>query len=340
MNPKLFLPGIILILSIALHPANGQTLPQSQELIQAANAATDLKVLRPYTLQATIVVKPGTKDEKRGRLTIFQGKDQSRTELEFGTYRELRIVIGSREYVARNAQARPVELQRIEDTRQLWRVGIASSDEIGHSTVKKTEGVQANCVEVRLPRIEDDPEWTPPRESVLYCFDPDKKVLLLASTDRESGKPLSEIHYVNYQSAGGVQIPGAIRHFSLGKPSGVDFEDIQVSSLNPDSVQFSPPSNALELETCEDMQPSRMIQKVEPHYPQMAKIARVQGDVYLSAIIGKDGSLQNIKLISGHPILAQAALDAIRQWRYLSSMCGSSPVAVETEITVRFHMGH
>src|SRR5262249_8806743 len=205
---------------------------------------------------------------------------------------------------------------------------------------QKIDKIDANCFDVTRPSIVDvrKPEWTSTGETVRYCFDPDMKVLLLASTYREKGKPLSEIRYVEYRRVGGVQFPHAVRHLRLGKPSGVDFEDIQISSLNPESVSFSPPEGAKEIEGCENVRQGRLIKKVEPFYPQMAKMAHIQGDVYVSATIGKDGKLAGIRPISGHPILIQSVLDALKYWEYSPYMCDAGPVEVETILMVRFHM--
>lgn len=76
---------------------------------------------------------------------------------------------------------------------------------------------------------------------------------------------------------------------------------------------------------------------VQPQYPQMAKIARVQGPVVLAAIIGKDGAIQNLHVVStASPLLNQAAIDAVRQWRYRPYILNGEPVEVDTTITVNF----
>jgi protein TonB len=76
--------------------------------------------------------------------------------------------------------------------------------------------------------------------------------------------------------------------------------------------------------------------KVEPQYPPAARAARIQGAVVLKAIIGKDGRVDDLKVISGHPMLAQAALNAVRQWRYKPYYLNGQPVAIDTTITVNF----
>ncbi len=79
--------------------------------------------------------------------------------------------------------------------------------------------------------------------------------------------------------------------------------------------------------------------QVQPVYPAIARAARVEGDVVLSAIIGRDGAVQQLHLQSGHPMLTQAALDAVRQWRYRPYRLNNEPVEVETIVTVRFRLG-
>ena len=79
-----------------------------------------------------------------------------------------------------------------------------------------------------------------------------------------------------------------------------------------------------------------VIKKVNPAYPPLARTARVQGSVLLAAVIGKDGTIQNLHVVSGHPLLTQAALDAVRQWRYKPYILNGEPVEVDTQVTVNF----
>ena len=81
-----------------------------------------------------------------------------------------------------------------------------------------------------------------------------------------------------------------------------------------------------------------LIRKVTPNYPQLAKQARIQGSVVLQAEISKDGTIQNLQLISGHPMLAPAAIEAVKQWRYKPYLLNGEPVAVETQVVVNFSL--
>jgi periplasmic protein TonB len=79
-----------------------------------------------------------------------------------------------------------------------------------------------------------------------------------------------------------------------------------------------------------------LIRRVEPSYPPLARSARVQGEVVLSAIISTNGDIENLQLVSGHPMLVPAALSAVKQWRYKPYLLNGQPTEVETTITVIF----
>jgi protein TonB len=81
-----------------------------------------------------------------------------------------------------------------------------------------------------------------------------------------------------------------------------------------------------------------VIRRVQPTYPPLARQARIQGSVVLQAEISKEGSIENLRLISGHPMLAPAAIEAVKQWRYKPYFLNGEPVPVETQITVNFSL--
>jgi len=79
-----------------------------------------------------------------------------------------------------------------------------------------------------------------------------------------------------------------------------------------------------------------LLHQVKPTYPPLARQARIQGQVVLEAIIAKDGTIQNLRLVSGHPMLAPSAIEAVKQWRYKPYILNGEPVEVSTTITVNF----
>jgi protein TonB len=81
---------------------------------------------------------------------------------------------------------------------------------------------------------------------------------------------------------------------------------------------------------------ARLIFQPKPEYPPLAKMARIQGTVKLEAIISKDGTIQDLKVLSGHPLLVKSALEAVQRWRYQPTLLNGEPVEVVTEIDVNF----
>jgi periplasmic protein TonB len=82
-----------------------------------------------------------------------------------------------------------------------------------------------------------------------------------------------------------------------------------------------------------------LIYRVQPAYPEIARQVRVQGSVQLRAIISKAGTIENLVVESGHPMLVAAAIKAVRQWRYRPYRLNGEPVEVEAEVTVNFVLG-
>jgi protein TonB len=82
-----------------------------------------------------------------------------------------------------------------------------------------------------------------------------------------------------------------------------------------------------------------LLQKVQPVYPAIAKAARVSGTVVLQATISKSGTIENLRVVSGPAMLQQAAMDAVKNWRYKPYLLNGDPVEVDTQVNVIFSLG-
>ena len=135
-------------------------------------------------------------------------------------------------------------------------------------------------------------------------------------------------------STGGVigGVPGGIPGGQLGGVLG----GIISSSSSLAAVPKPPKLESVRVRVSQGVSVGRLIKKVDPVYPKLARDARVQGQVVLTAIISKDGSIEDLRVLSGHPMLVQAALDAVRQWRYKPYLLNGEPVEVETTVRVNF----
>lgn len=86
------------------------------------------------------------------------------------------------------------------------------------------------------------------------------------------------------------------------------------------------------------IQHKKLIEEIRPQYPEQARRDGIEGGVWLEAMIDKDGKVENLSVINGHPLLAQAAVEAVRQWKYAPTYVGDKPVAVTTVIKVTFRL--
>ena len=84
------------------------------------------------------------------------------------------------------------------------------------------------------------------------------------------------------------------------------------------------------------MQRANLVRQVRPVYPPLARQARIQGTVKLTAIIAKDGTIQKLEVLGGHPLLIPSALAAVKQWRYRPTLLNGQPVEVVTQVDVNF----
>ncbi|MDR1728438.1 MAG: energy transducer TonB [Acidobacteriota bacterium] len=102
----------------------------------------------------------------------------------------------------------------------------------------------------------------------------------------------------------------------------------------------APPSSKPEpvLHISGGVQEAKAIQKIPPDYPEMARRARVEGEVVVKMLVDEEGGVTHCEVVSGHPLLRQAALEAARQWRFSPTMLSGEPVPVASEIVFRFKL--
>ncbi len=127
---------------------------------------------------------------------------------------------------------------------------------------------------------------------------------------------------------GGVNILGDL----VGKP-------VTVRQYTPPEVAKPTPASG-PIRVSEGVQMAKLINRVMPVYPPLAKSARISGVVHLIGIISKDGTIRDLKVISGHPLLTKAALDAVSQWVYKPTLLNNEAVEVIAPIDVNFTLSN
>ncbi len=148
------------------------------------------------------------------------------------------------------------------------------------------------------------------------------KVIKMTKDEPEPAPPAAGISGMEGMAGGsGAGIPGGI---GIG------------TGPAPTVVKAAPPKK---IAVSSGVMAGNLITKTQPTYPAIAKAARIQGSVILAATISKTGTIENLRVVSGPPMLAPAALDAVRSWRYKPYVLNGEPTEVDTQVTVNFTLG-
>ena len=128
-------------------------------------------------------------------------------------------------------------------------------------------------------------------------------------------------------------VPGGL---SGGVPGGVLSQVLSNTHSVPVAERAVVPIPVKRIRVAARVVEANLIHDVTPQYPPEAGRARIEGAVVLFAVIGTDGSVKDVRVESGLPILAQAAMDAVKQWRYKPYTINGEPVEVDSRITINF----
>jgi len=133
-----------------------------------------------------------------------------------------------------------------------------------------------------------------------------------------------------------VGVPGSIPGGTPnGVPGGIPWA---TNTLSPPPAALAKPAKPTQIRVGGQVEAAKAISRPMPDYPPLARLARVQGTVRLEAVIATDGRIQNLKVLTGHPLLVGAALEAVARWRYQPTLLNGEPVEVVTEIDVNFSL--
>ncbi|HXH48406.1 MAG TPA: TonB family protein [Terriglobia bacterium] len=132
-----------------------------------------------------------------------------------------------------------------------------------------------------------------------------------------------------------IGVVGSVPGVPGGGPGGVINSMIAMTAAPPPPAPAKPHTPG-RIKVGGVVEEANLIYGPKPDYPQLAKMARIQGTVRLQALIATDGTIRGLKVMSGHPLLVKAALDAVERWRYQPTLLNGQPVEVETEIDVNF----
>ncbi len=137
--------------------------------------------------------------------------------------------------------------------------------------------------------------------------------------------------------APGSGVPGGVDGFSGSGSRLLDSIARLPPPASPPVPEKAPPIvRPAQVHVSIGVQAAKLIRQVNPIYPPLARQARIAGTVRLTAIISREGAIRNLQVLSGHPLLTAAALDAVKQWLYQPTLLNEEPVEVITQIDVNF----
>jgi protein TonB len=133
-------------------------------------------------------------------------------------------------------------------------------------------------------------------------------------------------------------VPGGVPGGTAGGVIGGIIGSVPTAGPPPPPPVKEPPKPVTpkQIRVGGNVQAAKLLNQPKPSYPPLARQARIQGVVRFNAVIGRDGTIQNLTLVSGHPLLVPSATEAVRQWRYQPTTLNGEPVEVVTQIDVNF----
>lgn len=306
---------------------SAQESPTPQQLVQGANAASDLAATGSYRLEGEVLTVDSGKLTGTGHVTIDRDGDSVREEMTFSDYQETAITTGGKLYLVRKPAVVLPFAWDVRNLDRLWQATVPSGAAVGQvqPTKAKVDDAPALCFDMTMERDSKG----------RMCFTSAPR--LLVSHEINTRGPSHFLLFSDYQPFADRYYPTTVRSMAGSRPA-FEVRHITITPKQFAADHFAPLPQSVEFRTCRDVQRPRLAASEDPQYPAMARVAHLQGEVRIYAVIGTDGKLSELRLLRGHPILAQASLDAVRQWRYVPAMCPDGPVPTETEIKIEFHM--
>jgi TonB family protein len=329
MQRMRFKIALLLCTLPCLTPAMASSDPteRGKELIQQALEKTNIFELPSFRMNANVRIDNFGKPLDGTYSLLWNGPDQWREEIAFPGYSEIQVGNQRVVYVKRSAPVMPYRIFQLHMALGFGTSGRGFGDQVPRTgeTIKKVRevnlsGTKAQCVEiVGTSKITRE-----------VCVEVASGLL-----DRQR----QGITDADWQPIGSKLFP---RSISLTKNKSKIVE-MQITQLDTSKLTgsglFTAPEGAISRDGCMNPSPAAKVKDVDPLYPQMAKIARVQGIVATEVLIDNTGASKNLTIIStDSPLLNQATLDAVKQWRYEPATCNGEPVQIETVIEVRYSL--
>lgn len=278
----------------------------------------------PFRLRATVSLFGINGKHLDGTYLLeWQSPQRWREDAEFPGYSQVLLQVADKLWRRRSAPQLPL---RVFELRQAMdfasALTIRPEQTAKNVKERKKSGTPVKCFDL----IEEL------MGSATVCFD------VNAGTLATRGNKSRESNYSAYEPWGKKLVPRAITVLDHGAPA-VQVRVLELSEAVLPADLFRPPDNAEERPGCQTPDQPRLLNKLNPRYPDEAKLGRISGIVSVIAEIGTDGAVHEAYVAaSPSKIFNPDVLRAIRQWKYQPATCQSSPVPTEIEIDINFEL--
>jgi TonB family protein len=313
----------LLLLSPMLSAENNK-MAEALALITKATELSDIESADSPPLQLKVHFRAlhlAQGDLEGAYTLLWQTPRTTRTEISLGPVHMMEVTEKDRAWMLRNLDFAPQQFTWMRELlAAIMKPKLSPGDTVIRIKSRKSRGGLCQCVEL-------ESEVHAQRE---LCFADSGELVSLASGTKQ-------FEFSEFDKFGSKQFPRVLRVSYRGQQTIEARLDELLQPAKLDPADFQPPAGAVERMVCDNPTGGKLVRQVVPRYPTFAIMAHRQGITVLYALIGKDGSVNNLHVIeSAGQTLDQSAIAAVRQWVYSPYMCKGSPIEVEREISVSF----
>ncbi|MGA9977338.1 MAG: energy transducer TonB [Candidatus Sulfotelmatobacter sp.] len=295
---------------------------RGEQMIEQAKAVNDIRGLPSFEMKATVRLDNHGRPIDGTYSLLWNGADQWREEINLPGYSEIQVARKEVVSVKRTTDFTPWQINLLHSLLAYGQnLSLKENERVQGIRDRRIDGREASCVEIA------GVQPTPRR----VCVDPSSGALV-------RGLPFVD---ENPTALGAKLFPFSLKYVKREKTlAEVAVTQLTAAMQFPASA-FEPPAGAVSMPNCNpgNVRSGQLIDRVNPSYPAADRAAHVQGTVELYAVIGTDGALHGLDVVSGvDQSIDHSALEAVRQWRYRPYMCNGLPVEVETTVQVSYSL--
>lgn len=296
---------------------------KGEQMLQEAIMKNDIHEWPSFEMKASLKLDNYGHPVEGTYSLLWNGPDQWREEIALPGYSEIQVAGRGAISIKRTTEYPPRQISLVHALLGYGRdLKLQKHEKIKQIRDREIRGTKASCVEI-------EGEFG----SRQVCIDPSNTTLV------------RELPFVdgNFVPVGLKEFPFSLSYVDQKKT----LAEVTVTELNTPAQfpvsAFDPPAGGISRPKCDASQvrSGRLVARVNPMYPLVQRNAHVEGTVHLYAVIGTDGMLHNLEVISGvDPALDRSAMEAVQKWRYEPYMCNGVPVEVESVVQVDYSLAH